>query len=130
MVQLKQPDMSLALQSHGGEIAAFMAGAKKPIIEVAFKDNMWWSLPASLSQELYDKHCAGEEEIVYTWDWKGARSGAWRPGGEVTSISRYLLDFERMVQRNIDNDRVRSFRIVWVPAEQIDAEWTGKKLRD
>ena len=126
----QQPNTSLALQSQGEESAAFMAGAYKPIIEVAFRKDMWWSIPASMSQQLYDKHRAGEESIGYTWDWGGARRGAWSPDGEETSINRYLLDFRSMVQKNIDNHRVRSFRITWVLPEQIEAVWTGEIVSD
>ena len=78
----------------------------------------------------YEKHRAGEETIGYTWDWSGARRGAWSPDGEETSINRYLLDFRSMVQKNIDNHRVRSFRITWVLPEQIEAVWTGEIVRD
>ena len=126
----QQPNASLVLQSQSEESAAFMAGAYKPIIEVAFRNDMWWSIPASMSQELYDRHRAGEEWIGYTWDWGEARRGAWRPDGEETSINRYLLDFRSMVQTNIDNQRVRSFRITWVLPEQFEAVWTGKIVRD
>ena len=51
-------------------------------------------------------------------------------GGEETSANRYLLDFGRMVQKNIDNHRVRSFRVTWALLEQIEAVWTGEIVRD
>ena len=67
---------------------------KVPIIEVAFKNGMWWALPQEMSQGLYDKYRAGGEDIGYTWDWGTERSGSWKLGDEETSINRYLLDFE------------------------------------
>ena len=32
-----------------------------PIIEVAFKNGMWWSIPWEMSQALYKKHLQGEQ---------------------------------------------------------------------
>ena len=97
-----------------------------PLIEIAYGAAMWWSLPAPMSKELYDKYLAGEQDIGYTWDWGYSRSGSWSPEGEQTSINRYLLDFNCMEQGNIDNNRTRSFRIVWVLPEQVEASWTGE----
>ena len=99
---------------------------KRPIIEIAFRNGMWWSLPQDMSQRLYDKYVASESDIGYAWDWGPSRTGSWSPQDEETSINRYLLDFKRMEQTNIDNHRKRSFRIVWVLPEQIQARWTGQ----
>ena len=121
MQQPEQPCTSLVLLSQGPESAAY-----KPIIEVAFKKDMWWSIPSHTSQQLYDKYVAGEEDIGYTWNWGDARSGSWRPDGELTSLNRYMLDFGSMVQKNVDSHRVRSFRITWVRPEHIEAVWTGQ----
>ena len=101
---------------------------KRPIIEIAFRNGMWWSLPQDMSQRLYDKYVASESDIGYTWDWGPSRTGSWSPQDEGTSINRYLLDFKRMEQTNIDNHRMRSFGIVWVLPEQIQARWTGQIL--
>ena len=97
-----------------------------PLIEIAYWAAMWWPLPAADSKELYDKYCADEQDIGYIWDWGDSRSGSWRPEGKETSISRYGLDFNRMQQTNLDNKRKRSFRIVWVLPEQIEAISTGE----
>ena len=99
---------------------------KGPIIEVAFKNGMWWALPQEMSQGLYDKYRAGEEDIGYTWDWGTQRSGSWKPDDEETSINRYLLDFEAGIQRNIDNNRHRTMRIVWVDPSTTTPPWTGQ----
>ena len=120
------PNTSPVLQSQGEGSAVVIPSSYKPINEVAFRANMWWSIPAPMSQELFDKYRAGEQDIGYTWDWGEARPGSWRPEGEETSINRYLLDFESMVQTNINNHRKRSFRITWVLPEHIDAMWTGE----
>ena len=99
---------------------------KVPVIEIAFENGMWWSLPQDMSQVLDDKYVANEIDIGYTWDWGDSRTGSWRPDDEETSINRYLIDFEKGLQRNIDNNRHRSIRVVWVNPSSITARWTGK----
>ena len=99
---------------------------KVPIIEVAFRNGMWWALPQDLSQQLYDRYQAREVDIGYTWDWGESRIGSWKPDDEETSINRYLLYFEEGIQRNIDNNRQRTIRIVWVDPSSTTARWTGE----
>ena len=99
---------------------------KVPVIEVAFSNGMWWALPQDMSQKLYDKYRADEVDIGYAWDWGDSRIGSWRPEDEDTSINRYLLDFEAGIQRNIDNNRHRTMRIVWVDPSSTRARWTGQ----
>ena len=115
-MELEQPNMILALQR----------AAYTPIIEIAFRNGTWWQVPAPMSQNLYDRCIANEINIGYTWDWGDSRTGSWSPDGEETAINRYLLDFNRMEQTNIDNNRKRSFRIAWVLPQQIEARWTGQ----
>ena len=97
-----------------------------PIFEVAFKQGMWWSIPADTSRDLYEKY-KNNEDGEYTWDWGNSRHGSWAPEGEPTSINRYLIDFNRWEQRNLDNDRRRSVRLVWVPADKVNPICTGEK---
>ena len=99
---------------------------KVPIIEVAFQHGMWWALPQDVSRALYDKHRAGEDNIVYTYDWGTQRSGSRKLDDAETSINRYLLDFEAGVQRNIDYNRHRTMRIVWVDPSTTTPRWTGQ----
>ena len=47
---------------------------KVPIIEVAFRNGMWWAIPQDMSQKLYDRYQAREVEIGYTWDWGTGRA--------------------------------------------------------
>ena len=88
-----------------------------PIFEVAFNNNMWWSIPADMSQRMYENY-KNNEDVSYTWDWGNSRYGSWAPEGELTSINRYVIDFNAWEQRNIDNDRRRSVRLVWVAPEK------------
>ena len=96
-----------------------------PIIEVSFRNGMWWSLPSEMSAQLYEKFTSGEN-AGYTWDWGDAREGSWRPDGECTSINRYIIDFTTMTQTNIDNKRKRSVRIVWTTTAATQPQWSGE----
>ena len=97
-----------------------------PIIEVAFNNGKWWSIPQEMSAQLYEKHEQGQD-AGYTWDWgEGGRVGSWRPEGEDTSINRYIIDFVSCIQTNIDNGRKRSIRVVWVRPQDVVAEFTGQ----
>ena len=66
-----------------------------------------------------------KEDAVYTWDWGDSRAGSWQPDEEATSINRYMIDFQTWEQQNLDNDRRRSVRLVWVAPEKVDPTWTG-----
>ena len=97
-----------------------------PIVEVAFRHGLWWSLPQEMSGEIYEKYINGED-AVYTWDWgEGGRAGSWMPDGEVTRINRYRIDFVNFVQTNMDNQRKRSIRIVWVRSRDVVPQFTGE----
>ena len=96
-----------------------------PIFQVAFKNDMWWSIPADMSQQIYEKYM-NNEDAGYVWDWGNSRYGSWAPEGEPTSINRYVIDFKTWEQRNIDNDRRRSVRLVWLPADKVNPIWTGE----
>ena len=99
--------------------------ANIPIYEVAFRNGMWWSMPETLSRCLYDICNSGIPCASYTWDWHETRAGSFQLHGEETSINRYILDFHTMEQRNIDNNRRRSVRLVWVRQQDVTPLWTG-----
>ena len=99
---------------------------KVPIIEVAFKNGMWWSIPSEMSQGLYEKHLQGEQDIGYTWDWGEHRTGSWVHDNQDTSINRYVIDFDAMEQKNIDNGRLRTIRVAWVDHADVAPRWTGQ----
>ena len=97
-----------------------------PIVEVAFPHNKWWSIPQEMSAQLYDKYVNGQD-AGYTWDWgEGGRAGSWKPDGELTSINRYVIDFANGVQTNLDNQRKRSIRIIWVRPRDVVPQFTGE----
>ena len=97
-----------------------------PILEVAFPNDMWWSLPPFLSQTIYDAYARGNN-AAYTWDWGNKRNGSYvDPEGQSTSINRYTIDFDEMLQTNIDNNRKRSVRWVWVCEGDVTPSWSGQ----
>ena len=96
-----------------------------PIFEVAHKNDLWWSIPAGESKRMYDQYVEGLD-VVYTWDWGNSRLGSFVLDGEPTSINRYMIDFETWEQVNIDNNRRRSVRLVWVKPKSVVPKWTGQ----
>ena len=102
-----------------------VASPRIPIIEAAFPEGMWWSIPQEMSAELFAKFQAGQD-AVYTWDWGNSRKGSWKPDGEDTSINRYMIDFVRKQQKNIDNGRMRTIRLIWILEEDATPQWTGQ----
>ena len=99
---------------------------KVPVIEVAFPNGMWWSIPWEMSQALYEKHLQGEQDIGYTWDWGEHRTGSWVHDNQEASINRYLINFYAEEQANIDNGRLRTIRVVWVDHADLAPPWTGQ----
>ncbi len=84
-----------------------------PIVQVAFKNNTWWSLPKDVSALLYGDCLAGRES-GYTYDW-----------GPPGTLARYTIDFNSMIQTNAQSGRTRSVRIAWVREQDIVAAVTG-----
>ena len=99
---------------------------KVPIVEVAFANGTWWSIPQEISERLHEKY-VNNEDAVYTWDWgEGGRTGSWTLNGEETHINRYMIDFVNGVQTNLDNQRKRSIRITWVRPQDVVPQYTGQ----
>ena len=90
------------------------------------RNGKWWSIPLEMSSQLYEKYVQ-DQDAVNTWDWgEGGRIGSWTPDGEETNINRYKIDFVNCVQVNLDNQRKRSIRVVWVRAQNVEARFTGQ----
>ena len=106
-------------------VGADMPSGMVPIIEIAFCNGMWWSMPPETSAGIYKKYMSGEN-AGYTWDWGDSRKGSWQPDDEPTSINRYFIDFGAMEQTNIDNNRKRSVRIVWTATAVTQPQWSGE----
>ena len=86
---------------------------------------MWWSIPPDVSAAMFALFAAGQD-AVFTWNWGESRLGSWSPDGQNTNINRYKIYFERKLQKNLDNGRLRTIRVIWIDAEDATPEWTGQ----
>ena len=83
-------------------------------IHVEFNNGMWWAMPHDLSNGILQWWSNGSRQVSFIWDWQGTRQGSYQPNGENTSINRYIIDFDTMYQRNLDNGRTRKVKVVFV----------------
>ena len=83
-------------------------------IHVDFNKGMWWAMPHELSDSILEQWTSGAQQVSFIWDWQATRKGSHQPDGEDTSINRYIIDFDTMHQRNMDNDRTRRVKVVCV----------------
>ena len=83
-------------------------------IQVSFNNDMWWAMPQELSDSILEQWTHGAQQVAFIWDWKTTRLGSYQPGGAQTSINRYIIDFDTMYQRNLDNNRMRKVKVVCV----------------
>ena len=83
-------------------------------IHVEFNNGMWWAMPHDLSDPILNEWMKGAQQVSFVWDWGKTRKGSYRPDGAETSHNRYIIDFDSMQQRNIDNDRTRTVKVVAV----------------
>ena len=83
-------------------------------IHVDFNKGMWWAMPHELSDSILEQWTNGAQQVSFVWDWQATRKGSYRPDGKDTSINRYIIDFDTMHQRNMDNDRTRKVKVVCV----------------
>ena len=83
-------------------------------IHMDFNSGMWWAMPHDLSDPILDQWINGAQQVSFVWDWEETRRGSYRPDGAETSLNRYIIDFDIMRQRNLDNDRTRIVKVVCV----------------
>ena len=83
-------------------------------IHVEFNNGMWWAMPHDLSDGILNQWLNGAQQVSFVWNWEETRRGSYRPDGAETSVNRYIIDFDIMQQRNIDNGRTRKVQVVGV----------------
>ena len=83
-------------------------------IHVEFNNGMWWVMPDELSGGILNEWKNGAPQVSFVWDWGDSRTGSYECNGEETSLSRYIIDFQTMMQRNIDSNRTRRVKVVSV----------------
>ena len=83
-------------------------------VHVEFNKDMWWTMPHALSDQIVHAWTQGAQIVSYVWDWGSTRTGSYRPNGAYTTINRYTIDFNTMLQRNTDNNCTRRVKVVCV----------------
>ena len=83
-------------------------------IHVEFNNGMWWVMPDELSGVILNEWKNGAVQVSFVWDWRDTRTGSYQCNGEETSLSRYIIDFQTMLQRNMDNNRTRRVKVVCI----------------
>ena len=94
--------------------AATMLERLRQEIHVEFNNDMWWVMPDELSGGILNEWKNGALQVSFVWDWGDSRTGSYECNGEETSLSRYIIDFQTMMQRNTDNNRTRRVKVVCV----------------
>ena len=131
----EQPDIAMdfivsrttdqLLQSTGttGPVSAMNLGTLPLVTQMKWEihvdfnninNGMWWAMPHELSDSILEQWTSGAQQVSFIWDWQATRKGSYQPDGEDTSINRYIIDFDTMHQRNVDNDRTRKVKVVCV----------------
>ena len=105
-----------------------------PIIEVAFKNDLWWSIPRAASRDLYEEFEQGLD-AGYIWDWREQQTGSWVNEGEETSINRMRIQPATKIrncitkqQKKKDTRGLRTIRVAWVSRSDVEPRWTGQKI--
>ena len=79
----------------------------------------WWDIPEAISDEINNARNLGSTSVVYTYDfgYERARNFADPETGAPTTIARYEINFETMMQRNLDDaaGTERRVRLVLIP---------------
>ena len=114
-----------------GGVAYGIAENVVPIVEVAFKDNMWWSIPFDISQAIVGYMQGGSQGASWVYDWgENGRPGTYYENGMPTRFSRYIIDFDTMTQTNSDTHNKRKVRIVYMRREDAEkARVEGQKWK-
>jgi len=117
-----QPHEETAISPYLGDRNS--AARPVPIFEAAFKNDMWWSIPEEDSLKIYQQYIQGNN-ASYVWDWGESRTGSYAPEGEETTYNRYIIDFDKWEQCNLDSGTRRSVRLVFVQGGNATATATG-----
>lgn len=98
---------------------------KVPIIEIAYPNDKWWSISPETSRDMVDARLRNEPAI-YVYDWRKERKGSWETDDQDKNYSRYELHLDEGIQINMDNQRRRDLRLLWVDPASARAEYTGE----
>ena len=95
-----------------------------PIVEVAFGEELWWSMSEEISLKFYENMMFNLTSI-YCWD----RGEQWPCGVWYRERSNryYTVDLKRKVQTNLYNGKRSAVRLVWAwkPRKACAIEQSG-----
>ena len=113
------PEVFRAQQQSGAPVVTVHSdNIKVPIVEVACRYDVWWSIPQNISAHLIDKYMNGED-ARYTWFAEDASRTE-------PKVNQYEIDFATGVQTNLDTQRKRSIRIIWAKPQDVKAQFKGQ----
>ena len=82
--------------------------------EAQFKGGMWWQLPDEVAAFLSQARANGMTSASFVYDWGRKRPNNFRDqDGNTSTLCRYVINFETMVQTNSDSGSVRKVREIF-----------------
>ena len=103
---------------------------KEILVEV--NNDMWWVKPHELSSAMLSEWQSGATQVSFVWDWMETRTESFQLDGENTALSRYIIDFQAMLQGNTDNNRTHRVKVVGsilnafaTPMEDLQGQLAG-----
>ena len=103
---------------------------KEILVEV--NNDMWWVKPHELSSAMLSEWQSGATQVSFVWDWMETRTESFQLDGENTALSRYIIDFQAMLQGNTDNNRRHRVKVVGsilnafaTPMEDLQGQLAG-----
>ena len=79
----------------------------------------WWQLPKVHAECVFGQLIYRDTTLAkYAWCWGDTREGSWRAQTGY-NINRYQIDFENLMQLNIDNGRMRKIRLEGAAGESV-----------
>ena len=80
----------------------------------------WWDIPVAISDEIEAKRLAGYAGATYVYNWGFTRNGNYLDPNtaEATTLSRYSIDINTNMQRNLDSESRREVRLIYIDEER------------
>ena len=80
-------------------------------IQIEFDGGIRWVMPHGISYGIIARAANGAQQIEFHWDWDGTFWGTRQPD---RIHYRYIIDFARMLIRNMDNGCTRVVKVVCI----------------
>ena len=84
--------------------------------QVKQQNELWWDIPPEISDAIEEARKNGCHAAVFTYDWGYQRNANFSDPvtQEPTTLSRYEIDFNTKMQRNLDTGNRREVRLVYL----------------